>query len=41
MTALAFEHPAAHGIIAIVVALGTGIAMGAIFSSRKRRRQKA
>jgi uncharacterized protein (TIGR02186 family) len=40
MTALALEHPAAHGILAVFAALAAGITMGAIFNSRTRRRRR-
>jgi uncharacterized protein (TIGR02186 family) len=39
MTALAFQHPSAHGILAILAALAAGITMGFIFNSRTRRRK--
>jgi uncharacterized protein (TIGR02186 family) len=35
---LAFNHPAAYGLLAIVIAMATGILMGVIFGSRSRRK---
>ncbi len=35
---LAYSHPAAYGLLAIVIAMATGIIMGMIFSSRPRRK---
>jgi uncharacterized protein (TIGR02186 family) len=36
---LAYNHPAAYGLLAIVIAMATGIVMGVIFGSRSRRKQ--
>jgi uncharacterized protein (TIGR02186 family) len=36
---LAFDHPAAYGLLAIVIAMATGIVMGTVFGSRNRRKQ--
>lgn len=36
---LAFDHPAAYGLLAIIIAMATGIMMGLIFGSRSRRKQ--
>ena len=38
ISALAFEHPAAHGALAVLAALAAGLTMGVIFNSRMRRR---
>ncbi len=39
ITALAFEHPAAHGIVAILAALAAGITMGIVFNPQTRRKK--
>ena len=36
---LAYGHPAAYGVLAILIAMATGIVMGLIFGSRSRRKQ--
>jgi hypothetical protein len=36
---LAFAHPAAYGLLAIIIAMATGAVMGLIFGSRSRRKQ--
>jgi uncharacterized protein (TIGR02186 family) len=36
---LAHDHPAVYGLLAIAIAMVTGIIMGVIFSARTRRRQ--
>jgi uncharacterized protein (TIGR02186 family) len=36
---LAYAHPAAYGLLAIIIAMATGIMMGVIFGSRSRRKQ--
>ena len=36
---LAYRHPALYGLLAIVIAMVTGIIMGVIFSARPRRKQ--
>jgi uncharacterized protein (TIGR02186 family) len=35
--ALAFNHPAAYGVFACIIAMATGIVMGLVFGSRSRR----
>jgi uncharacterized protein (TIGR02186 family) len=36
---LAYAHPAAYGLLAIIIAMATGIIMGLIFGSRSRRKK--
>jgi len=36
---LAYNHAAAYGVLAILIAMATGIVMGLIFGSRSRRKQ--